>query len=147
AIEDIKKIVLRNSNQPMQRKITAPLKQTITEQQTLIVRMRCEENRSFDVIAKQPNLSPQQVHQEFATAYKLSRQQEGEFKISVMKKTMKLTRKIQIVTDLPSQEERKEVLDTLYRWQNRCFRAANLIVTHLYVQEMIKDFLYLSEGV
>lgn len=64
-----------------------------------------------------------------------------------MKKTMKLTRKIQIVADLPSQEERKEVLDTLYRWQNRCFRAANLIVTHLYVQEMIKDFLYLSEGV
>lgn len=73
AIEDIKKNVLRNSNQPMQRKITAPLKQTITEQQTLIVRMRCEENRSFDVIAKQLNLSQQQVHQEFATAYKLIR--------------------------------------------------------------------------
>lgn len=60
---------------------------------------------------------------------------------------MKLTRKIQLLVDLPTKEERKEALDTLYQWQNRCFRAANLIVTHLYVQEMIKEFLYLSAGV
>jgi hypothetical protein len=63
------------------------------------------------------------------------------------KETMKLTRKIQLLVDLPTKEERKEALDTLYQWQNRCFRAANLIVTHLYVQEMIKEFLYLSAGV
>lgn len=63
------------------------------------------------------------------------------------KETMKLIRKIQITVDLPTAEERKEVLDTLYKWQNRCFRAANLIVSHLYVQAMVKDFLYLSEGV
>ena len=63
------------------------------------------------------------------------------------KSTLILTRKIQILVDLPTQEERKEALDKLYRWQNRCFKAANLIVSHLYVQEMMKDFLYLSEGV
>ncbi len=63
------------------------------------------------------------------------------------KSTLKLTRKIQLLVDLPTREERKEALDTLYRWQNRCFRAANLIVSHLYVQEMIKEFFYLSEGV
>ncbi len=63
------------------------------------------------------------------------------------KSTLTLTRKIQLIVDLPTKEERKEVLDTLYRWQNRCFRAANLIVSHLYIQEMIKDFLYLSEEV
>ncbi len=63
------------------------------------------------------------------------------------KQTLKLTRKIQLLVDLPTKEERKEALDTLYRWQNRAFRAANFIVTHLYVQEMLKDFLYLSEGV
>lgn len=63
------------------------------------------------------------------------------------KSTLILTRKIQLIVDLPTQEERKEVLDTLYKWRNRCFRAANLIVSHLYVQEMLKDFLYLSEGV
>ena len=54
------------------------------------------------------------------------------------KSTLKLTRKIQILIDLPTKEEKKEALDKLYQWQNRCFRAANLIVTHLYVQEMIK---------
>ncbi len=60
---------------------------------------------------------------------------------------MKLTRKIQLLIDLPTKEERKEARSKLYQWQNRCFRAANLIVSHLYVQEMIKDFFYLSEGV
>lgn len=63
------------------------------------------------------------------------------------KPTLKLTRKIQLLVDLPTKEERKESLDKLYLWQNRCFRAANLIVTHLYVQEMIKEFFYLSEGI
>ena len=63
------------------------------------------------------------------------------------KPTLKLTRKIQILVDLPTREERKEALDKLYVWQNRCFRAANLIVSHLYVQEMIREFFYLSEGV
>ncbi|GHA46423.1 hypothetical protein GCM10007103_29400 [Salinimicrobium marinum] len=61
--------------------------------------------------------------------------------------TLKLTRKIQLLVDLPTREERKEALDTLYRWQNRSFKAANLIVTHLYVQEMIQEFFYLSEGI
>jgi len=63
------------------------------------------------------------------------------------KSTIKLTRKIQLLVDLPTKEERKEALDKLYGWQNRCFRAANLIVTHLYTQEMIKEFFYLSERV
>ena len=61
--------------------------------------------------------------------------------------TLKLTRKIQLLVDLPTKVERKAALDTLYQWQNRAFRAANLIVSHLYVQEMLKEFFYLSEGV
>lgn len=61
--------------------------------------------------------------------------------------TIFLTRKIQLIVDLPTQEERKEVWSTLYKWQNRCFIAANLIVSHLYVQEMVKDFFYFSEGI
>lgn len=63
------------------------------------------------------------------------------------KETIKLTRKIQLRVDAPTKEERKEALDTLYRWQNRSYRAGNLIVTHQYIQEMIKDFFYLSEGI
>ncbi|UJH91918.1 hypothetical protein VS868_06270 [Salinimicrobium sp. 3283s] len=63
------------------------------------------------------------------------------------KSTLKLTRKIQLLVDLPTPEERKEAIGKLYQWQNRCFRAANMIVSHLYVQEMIKDFFYFSEGI
>ena len=63
------------------------------------------------------------------------------------KNTITLTRKIQLLIDLPTQQERKEALGKLYQWQNRCFRAANIIVSHQYVQEMIKEFFYLSEGV
>ena len=58
------------------------------------------------------------------------------------KDTLKLTRKIQLLVDLPTKAERKEALDKLYQWQNRCFKAANLIVSHLYVQEMIQEFFY-----
>ncbi|OPB89013.1 hypothetical protein [Elizabethkingia ursingii] len=62
------------------------------------------------------------------------------------KTTMTLTRRIQLLIDVPS-NEKKEIWEKLYRYQNRCFRAANLIVSHLYVQEMIKDFFYLTEEI
>lgn len=63
------------------------------------------------------------------------------------KETMKLSRKIQITIDLPTKEQRKEVWEKLYRWQDIYFRAANLIMSHLYVQAMIRDFCYLTEGI
>ena len=62
------------------------------------------------------------------------------------KSTMTLTRKIQLLIDLPS-DQKNEMWEKLYRYQNRCFRAANLIASHLYVQEMIKDFFYLTEEI
>src|SRR5690606_9380124 len=62
------------------------------------------------------------------------------------KSTMTLTRKIQLLLDVPA-HEKKEMWEKLSRYQNRCFRAANLIASHLYVQEMIKDFFYLTEEV
>ncbi|SHE78325.1 hypothetical protein [Chryseobacterium sp. OV279] len=62
------------------------------------------------------------------------------------KSTITLTRKIQLLIDVPV-DEKKEMWEKLYRYQNRCFRAANFIVSHLYVQEMIKDFFYLTEEV
>lgn len=62
------------------------------------------------------------------------------------KSTITLTRKIQLVIDVPS-EDKSQMWGKLYRYQNRCFRAANLIVSHLYVQEMIKDFFYLTEDI
>ena len=62
------------------------------------------------------------------------------------KSTMTLTRKIQLLIDLPS-DQKNEMWEKLYRYQNRCFRAANLIASHLYVQEMIKDFFYFTEEI
>ncbi|WP_027388800.1 hypothetical protein [Chryseobacterium gregarium] len=62
------------------------------------------------------------------------------------KSTITLTRRIQLRIDLPANEQ-KEMWEKLYRYQNRCFRAANFIVSHLYVQEMIKDFFYFTEEV
>lgn len=62
------------------------------------------------------------------------------------KSTITLTRKIQLVIDVSS-EDKSQIWEKLYRYQNRCFRAANLIVSHLYVQEMIKDFFYLTEEI
>ena len=62
------------------------------------------------------------------------------------KSTITLTRKIQLQIDLPT-EEKKAVWEKLYRYQNRAFRASNLIMSHLYVQEMIKDFFYLTEEI
>ncbi|WP_423818796.1 hypothetical protein V5739_14705 [Salinimicrobium sp. TIG7-5_MAKvit] len=61
--------------------------------------------------------------------------------------TLRLTRKIQLLIDLPTLKERKEAMEKLYLWRNRCYRAANLIISHLYVQEMIEEFFYLSEGI
>ncbi|MGY5848606.1 hypothetical protein ACW6QP_14445 [Salegentibacter sp. HM20] len=63
------------------------------------------------------------------------------------KDTIKLTRKIQLLVDLPTKEERNEALDKIYQWQNRSFKAANLIISHLFVQEMIQEFFYLTEGI
>lgn len=62
------------------------------------------------------------------------------------KSTITLTRKIQLLIDVPPSET-NEMWEKLYRYQNRCFRAANLIISHLYVQEMIKDFFYLTEEI
>ncbi|SFN53949.1 hypothetical protein [Salegentibacter flavus] len=63
------------------------------------------------------------------------------------KETITLTRRIQLLIDLPTEEERREAKGKLYQWRYRCHKAANLIVSHLYVQEMIQEFFYLSVGV
>lgn len=63
------------------------------------------------------------------------------------KSTLKLSRKIQLLIDLPTKEEQKEAKIKLYQWRYRCFKAANLIASHLYIQEMVQEFFYLTEDV
>lgn len=58
-----------------------------------------------------------------------------------------LTRKIQILIDCDNQEKRKEYYQQLFDWQYMCFRGANYIFTHYYLQDQIKDILYLTEDI
>lgn len=63
------------------------------------------------------------------------------------KQTIILTRKIQILVDCKDKEQRSAHFERLFYWQNTVFRAANLAMTHLFVQEQIKDLVYLHDDV
>ncbi|HCU43873.1 MAG TPA: hypothetical protein DF610_02095 [Sphingobacterium sp.] len=58
-----------------------------------------------------------------------------------------LTRKIQIFIDCDDKEKRSEYFKKLYEWQDIVYRGANLVLTHQYVQENIKDLIYLKTDV
>jgi IS605 OrfB family transposase len=61
------------------------------------------------------------------------------------KDTLILTRRIQLLINLDEKELISEAYKTLYQWQYVCFRAANYIFTHLFLQEQIKDLFYLND--
>ncbi|HEV7382429.1 MAG TPA: hypothetical protein VGN64_21685 [Dyadobacter sp.] len=61
-----------------------------------------------------------------------------------MKKTF-YTRKIRLIVDSQDFEYKGQVLDTLYKWRYICFKAANQIYTHHYVQQQIRELIYLSD--
>ena len=61
------------------------------------------------------------------------------------KDTIILTRRIQLYINLHDKELISEAYKTLYQWQYTCFRAANYIFTHLFLQEQIKDLFYLND--
>ena len=57
------------------------------------------------------------------------------------KTTQVITRKIQVIVD------GKENLHTLYQWRDSVRRAANIIVTHKFCQDNIKDFVYVKDEI
>jgi hypothetical protein len=57
-----------------------------------------------------------------------------------------ITRKIQLLLQAESKEEWKEGYGRLLAWQSTVSKAANRIVTHLYVQEHLPEMVYLTEG-
>lgn len=61
------------------------------------------------------------------------------------KETFITVRKIQLLIDSQDKEFISEAYKTLYHWQSCCFRAANLIFTHCYLQEQLKELIYLSD--
>lgn len=60
-------------------------------------------------------------------------------------KIITITRKIQILID-GDKEYVRNTFKTLYDWNEKVFRAANIAVTHMYFQEKQKEFSYLTEG-
>jgi hypothetical protein len=57
-----------------------------------------------------------------------------------------ITRKIQLLLLAESKEEWKEGYRRLLAWQAVVSKAANRIVTHLYVQEHLQEMVYLTDG-
>lgn len=58
-----------------------------------------------------------------------------------------LTRKIQLLIDCDDKEKRNAHYKQLYDWQRMCFRGANYIFTHHYLQDQIKEILYVTDEV
>jgi IS605 OrfB family transposase len=58
-----------------------------------------------------------------------------------------ITRKIQLLVDEPDKDLERQAWQTLYRWQQVCFRAANTIMSHIFVQEQLPNMSYLADEV
>ena len=79
AIEDLKKIL--NHQNKLTRSKTVSFtekKDQISERQSLILKLRCEEKQSFTTIAKTLELSQKEVHNEFIVAYKFTQQNKAQ---------------------------------------------------------------------
>ena len=60
---------------------------------------------------------------------------------------MIITRKIQVYIAEDDKEQRKEFLHTLYQWRDLVRRAANIVVSHKFIQDNIKDFVYVKDEI
>jgi hypothetical protein len=58
-----------------------------------------------------------------------------------------LTRKIQLLIDSSDPDFIYQSRGQIMAWQNACYRCANLVYTHQFIQEQIKDMVYLTEGI
>lgn len=58
---------------------------------------------------------------------------------------MIITRKIQVYVYDEDVDQKKNFIHTLYEWRDLTRRAANTIVAHKFVQQNIKDFIYIKD--
>lgn len=58
-----------------------------------------------------------------------------------------ITRKIQLNFNVESKEEKKELWKKLFGWQRLVHRGANWVITHQYIQDNVKDFIYYTDEV
>lgn len=62
-----------------------------------------------------------------------------------MKETVNITRRIQIFIDSKDRAFIKQTYEDLKRWRHICFRCANYLMTHQFVQDQLRDMIYLTE--
>jgi len=60
-------------------------------------------------------------------------------------KEITVTRRIQLLIDSDDKLERERVWTALRNWRFICFKAANYIFSHHYIQDNIKEILYLND--
>ncbi|TCD11491.1 transposase [Pedobacter frigidisoli] len=58
-----------------------------------------------------------------------------------------ITRKIQLLIDSEDREFIIQAKEQLYNWQRICFRSANMIMSHQFIQEQVADFFYLTQEI
>lgn len=61
--------------------------------------------------------------------------------------TIILTRRIQLIIGSENKDYRHQVYGKLYQWHRICREAANLAVSHCFVQEQLKELIYLTDQV
>lgn len=62
-------------------------------------------------------------------------------------KTMIITRKIEIYVCEPDKELKNDYMKTLWKWRDLVRKAANIIVSHKFVQQSIRDFVYIKDDI
>lgn len=60
---------------------------------------------------------------------------------------MVITRKIEIFVHEEDKELKKNYQHTLFEWRDAVRKAANLIVSHKFVQQNVRDFMYLQDDI
>jgi transposase len=60
---------------------------------------------------------------------------------------MIITRKIQVFVSDENKDLRKEMVHTIYTWRDLVRRTANMIVAHKFVQQQVRDFVYLKDEI
>lgn len=64
-----------------------------------------------------------------------------------MASTLHITRKIQLLVNSVDKDFVYASVGQIMQWQNACYKCANLIYTHQFIQEQITEMVYLTEGV
>jgi len=60
---------------------------------------------------------------------------------------MIITRRIEIYVDEPDPDLKKEHYNTLHNWRFTCLKAANILASHYFTLDNIKNMVYLDDEI